>query len=858
MSGDSEPPVLVMDNTAPNCTTGGELTFSANFTDNVSVVAAYVNYTSGGTFFNNFSMDNVVGEMWNKTITVEITAVQINYTFYFKDGANNTNTTETKTITIIDTIPPVANAGDDISVKDYETFHLNGTGSFDNIHIANYTWYWICEDCGEELHYYGVRPLVYPVQESLTFILNVTDAAGNLATDIVNIILLDSDPPSAVAGDDIGLRQYETAYFDGSGSWDNVDIVNYTWSFFYDGSLIRLYGVYANFTFDLVGDYTVTLDVVDAEANKEPHSTDSMLVTVFEVVAPVAVAGEDIEVGQYATVVFDGGGSHDNTGIVSYEWNFTYDGQMQYLHDISPEFSFITVGRYLVTLNVSDRGGSWAVDSMNVTVRDATDPVAEAGPNMEISWGMPVIFNASGSTDNIGIVNYTWSFSYNGTFTGLYGMKVTFYFYVVWMIIVRLTATDAEGNKGIDTCFVKVIDDIPPEVNAGLDLVADEGTLVTLDATGTKDHSDILNYTWSFAYGGKQQNLSGAKTGFLFDVSGTYTIFVFVTDIWGNEGWDYVIVKIRDLTPPVASAGENLTIRTGEEVTFLGSGTDNEAIRNYTWRFIYDNSEQLLYGRTVEFVFDIPGNYSVCLTVRDNMGNTGQDTTWVNVTPTPEEEKNGTDDDTVGDDIAPTDSDGEDEERKRFISSEEMYPIIILLIIIIIALVAGIWKKTGKRKAPCKVEVEAGKEPAAVDLTGEFPSLSVQMQQNGEEKYLEGSCTNCGAKVRSVQNFCTVCGSKVEDEHEEVILDSAESVPTGPAIPRTLSQARTSTFYRGSRLRQYEEDTVVELGEKEKEGEEVEEGMVEEKKETYEEMGDEGNDMRDLPEMLPFEEDDID
>jgi len=113
---DDEPPSLVVDNTPGTVNTGGELTFSANFTDNVSVVAVWVNYTYDSIRFHNSSMNNIFGETWSLTIIVNISATDIDYYFHFNDSANNTNTSATVTIDIIDTIPPVANAGEDKGV----------------------------------------------------------------------------------------------------------------------------------------------------------------------------------------------------------------------------------------------------------------------------------------------------------------------------------------------------------------------------------------------------------------------------------------------------------------------------------------------------------------------------------------------------------------------------------------------------------------------------------------------------------------------------------------------------------------------------------------------------------------------
>src|SRR5207245_7457229 len=40
---------------------------------------------------------------------------------------------------------------------------------------------------------------------------------------------------------------------------------------------------------------------------------------------------------------------------------------------------------------------------------DGTPPIANAGPDQTVNEDTPVAFDGSGSTDNVGIVNYTWA-----------------------------------------------------------------------------------------------------------------------------------------------------------------------------------------------------------------------------------------------------------------------------------------------------------------------------------------------------------------------------------------------------------------------------------------------------------------
>jgi len=88
-----------------------------------------------------------------------------------------------------------------------------------------------------------------------------------------------NEPPVANAGVDQTVTVGDEVTFNGAGSTDDVAVVNYTWTFTYDGSTVTLYGVSPKFTFETADEYTVTLTVRDADGETD---TDTMTVTVEE------------------------------------------------------------------------------------------------------------------------------------------------------------------------------------------------------------------------------------------------------------------------------------------------------------------------------------------------------------------------------------------------------------------------------------------------------------------------------------------------------------------------------------------------------------------------------------------------
>jgi len=88
-----------------------------------------------------------------------------------------------------------------------------------------------------------------------------------------------------------------------------------------------------------------------------------------------------------------------------------------------------------------------------VTIIDVSLPEADAGPDQSVRVGTPVIFNANGSSDNVGIVSYEWDFGDGVTGTGV---TVIHTYTEPGTYTVTLTVRDAADNSGIDTIIVIV------------------------------------------------------------------------------------------------------------------------------------------------------------------------------------------------------------------------------------------------------------------------------------------------------------------------------------------------------------------------------------------------------------------
>jgi PKD repeat protein len=174
---------------------------------------------------------------------------------------------------------------------------------------------------------------------------------------------IENTPPVANAGINQDANVGDRVLFDGSGSTDDGEIVDFEWDF---GDGIIAAGVSADHIYTEAGEYTVSLKVTD---DLGATDVDVIRVTIGDNASPIAVIDAPLTARVGENVRFDGSASSDPDGTIS---SFTWDlGDGSELFGPQVDHAFTVAGTFLVTLEVMDDQGATAIGEHEITIEEA-------------------------------------------------------------------------------------------------------------------------------------------------------------------------------------------------------------------------------------------------------------------------------------------------------------------------------------------------------------------------------------------------------------------------------------------------------------------------------------------------------
>ena len=484
---------------------------------------------------------------------------------------------------------------------------------------------------------------------SLEFHLVLTDSDGTEATDSVIITVIPKAPPIADAGPDQEIGSGKTVTLDGSGSRSVAPgrtIQSWSWKRTGGtGSPVNLNNASSSgpdFTARSldpgVKDIThvFTLTVTDSAGEID---TDTVTITVLSPNAPpLALIGADQTVPAGASVWLDGRTSTDIDGTVaSWEWKRTSgSGNNVRLSTISPGLVNFRADSLLPgALDVTHVFSLVVVDDedarsmpVSITITVTANGGANAGPDQTVDSGKTVTLDGSGSSQARGrIDSYFWqrTSGTGGSITlaephmaqttfiadtlnpdadsvthefGLQTLVVGQNINVSWLASdhVTITVTAPPAIMDPDPQIAQI-----PIAHAGPDQWVLSGATVILDGTGSTTDSGrtIKSYSWTHDSGTGDRVIvldqpGVAQPEFTADLLAegaeniTHVFSLVITDSADITSLadTVTITVVTAFANPVAHAGPDISIQSGETVSLDGTGSSVAAgrtIRSHDW-----------------------------------------------------------------------------------------------------------------------------------------------------------------------------------------------------------------------------------------------------------------------------------
>ncbi|MGB2826325.1 MAG: PKD domain-containing protein, partial [Thermoplasmata archaeon] len=539
--------------------------------------------------------------------------------------------------------PPVADAGGPYTAYQGDPFTFNGsavTGASE-IPFMEYRWDF---DGDDEWDTEWVRE-PFPVYTYMSLgefniTMEVRDPWGLNDTDYTTVSVVDSYPHASFTIEPYPPVEGVTIYFnDTTTSYDEVVLMN--WSV--DGALVEsgLVGSIED-VFDN-GLHSVSLEVTDSDGSVTNHTE------IFAVLAvsPEVVISAPLVVDEGSEVVFealvDSSAGEPWDPIVSYEWNFSYDGEpfvaneTTYVNTTSHVFSADGDSEvYSIAVKVTDVDGNYSMAFHDLTVLDIGPDATLALSTPTPGEGLPFHFVASDSPD--GIISWSWSITGPDGYTGAYSLTAEEMLAVEFVLpdgdyTMTLIVSETDGDEDeFDLDFS--VAELPPVVSMStLPLPAEyyEFDIVTLSAS-IESYDEAVLYEWDFmASGGEfmadsSSTVNSTEHSYLW--TGHYTAKVNVTDSDGSYAIALVTVEIRDRN--LTGTFDDVTVTRGappasSTMTFNASyfAETYPDLSNVLWEF-GDGSELLRTGppsTPVVHEYDPVRDYQINITMTDDDGN---------------------------------------------------------------------------------------------------------------------------------------------------------------------------------------------------------------------------------------------
>ncbi len=462
---------------------------------------------------------------------------------------------------------------------------------------------------------------------SYTVTLTVTNDGGSSTMQKVGYITVLDLPPVTdfTASPRSGIAPLYVQFTDNS-TGNNIN--SWQWNFG-DGSDNATAKNPNNYYYNF-GNYTVILTVSNDGGNSTVQKVE--YINVHDP-APTANFTYNKTIGNAPlSVQFTNTSTGNN--ITSWQWDF---GDGSTATTMNPVHTFTSYGTYIVTLTVTNNGGSSTKLAADPIIIHDAAPVAGFTSNVTTGIApLTVQFNDSSIGDNI--TSWQWNFgdgTLNNTATNPVHVFNSFGNYTV-----TLTVTNDGGSSSTQVVKYITIHDVAPQANFTSTPPITGTAPLTVQFTDSSIGNNITSWQWNF--GDLTANSTSTNPAHTFTSYGTYTVTLTVA----NNGGSSTAQKVGYITvyDPAPSADFTTNVTSGNApLTVLF--TNMSAGKNITaWQWNFGDGTGNVTTQNPVHTFTNFGTYTITLTVTNDGGSAStQKANWITVhDPAPSANFSGT------------------------------------------------------------------------------------------------------------------------------------------------------------------------------------------------------------------------
>ena len=408
-----------------------------------------------------------------------------------------------------------------------------------------------------------------------------------------------------------------------------------------------------SYTYQVSGIYNVTLKATDINLNTASITKQVQINDVVNLAPRIL----DLTYSQTSftplTIKFTESSIDDDGYIEQWTWNFG-DTNQEIITDNSLKnvsHVYASPGRYVVSLTVTDNGLPVGINKKTATrtmIVIVAPPPSNIPPVASFSVdndNLPAIFTSTftdQSTDTDGkIVSWLWELPNNQQilFDALnYQKTVSYTFTKSGVYTIKLTVTDDKGSSNTTTLDINVVNQNPSALLSVSPNPVLSRSNVLFDASRSNDiDGNITSYSWDFG-NGVRKSFGSNTENYIYNLPGTYTASVTVTDNLGAQNSAFVDVVVQNRSPFARITYDLLTVKSPNSLNFSGTSSYDEdgTILGYSWSIVNKTSNAVYFtssSSVISVPFTTEGFYRVTLTVTDNLGATNSTSVDVTVTP---------------------------------------------------------------------------------------------------------------------------------------------------------------------------------------------------------------------------------